>query len=375
MRYATLLFAATLTLVTMRSRGAVNDVRIPVVATSTNQTLTQNLQSPVPSAFSIFGRSPNITLGPPAVAGVHPPVEMALDMTSLTWNSSAHSGVGGIGVNATWLESYLDSYIADVELPAGPTGATGPQGPIGLTGAAGPQGIAGEQGSIGLTGPKGETGTQGSVGPTGPKGEIGAEGPIGLTGPTGSQGIQGGTGLTGPVGPQGLKGDTGNAGSQGPIGLTGPTGSTGPTGATGPQGIQGPQGEIGLTGPQGGAGATGSTGPQGPTGLTGPKGDTGLQGPAGTAATNPATFVGTVTVSETAVVAILAGVRKVTITVSGVTVGSNYLLFPISATPAGYALADVVATGANTLQVTITVPAIVLGGSYSIPCRLVKIST
>lgn len=85
--------------------------------------------------------------------------------------------------------------------------------------------------------------------------------------------------------------------------------------------------------------------------------------------------ISNVTIGETAVVAILAGVRKVTLNVTGVTTGSNYLLFPISATPAGYALADVVATAANTLQVTITVPAIVIGGSYSIPCRLVKLST
>jgi len=81
-----------------------------------------------------------------------------------------------------------------------------------------------------------------------------------------------------------------------------------------------------------------------------------------------------VTIGETAVIAILAGVRKVTVSVTGVAAGSNYLLFPISATPAGYAIADVVATAANTLQVTITVPAIALGQSYSIPCRVIRLS-
>jgi len=90
------------------------------------------------------------------------------------------------------------------------------------------------------------------------------------------------------------------------------------------------------------------------------------------------TLLGTVTVAETATIAILAGVRKVTVAVPpayGVVTGGNYLLFPTGATPVGYALADVVATAANTLQVTVTTPAIVLGGSYSIPCRLVRINT
>ncbi len=87
------------------------------------------------------------------------------------------------------------------------------------------------------------------------------------------------------------------------------------------------------------------------------------------------TLVGTVTITETASIAILAGTRKVTVAATGAVVGGNYELFPVGATPAGYAISDVVATAANVLQVTMIVPAIVLGGSYSIPCRLVRINT
>ncbi len=143
-------------------------------------------------------------------------------------------------------------------------------------------------------------------------------------------------------------------------------------GLKGDTGAAGPSGSAGATGAQGPAGSSGATGPQGPIGNTGAQG---AVGPAGAAGSAGATLIGTVNVTETAAIAINAGVRKVTVTVSGVTTGNNYLLFPISATPAGYALADVVCTAANTLQVSLTAPLLALGASYSIPCRLVRINT
>jgi len=146
-------------------------------------------------------------------------------------------------------------------------------------------------------------------------------------------------------------------------------------------GVAGPKGDTGATGSHGATGAKGDTGSTGAKGDTGSQGATGAQGAAGAKGdTGPsgATLLGTVTITETAVLAIAAGVRKVTVAVPsamGVVVGGNYLLFPTGATPAGYAIADVVATAANTLQVTMTVPLIALGASYSIPCRLVRINT
>lgn len=74
----------------------------------------------------------------------------------------------------------------------------------------------------------------------------------------------------------------------------------------------------------------------------------------------------------------MAGLRKVTITVPtsyGVTTGQNLLVFPTSATPTGYAVHDVIATGSDTIQITVTVPSISLLGSWSITARLVKINT
>ena len=86
-----------------------------------------------------------------------------------------------------------------------------------------------------------------------------------------------------------------------------------------------------------------------------------------------AQLLGTVTVTETAVIALSAGVRKVTVTAPGAVVGGNYLLFPTAATPANYALADVVCVVAGQLQVSVTAPILALGATYSFTCRLVKI--
>lgn len=233
---------------------------------------------------------------------------------------------------------------------------------------------------------------QGGKGETGEKGEQGTQGEIGPKGDLGNTGPKGNTGNTGATGPQGLKGDTGLQGIQGPKGDAGATGSQGPKGDTGNVGAKG---DAGIQGIKGDTGAQGSQGIKGDTGLTGTKGDTGNQGIAGTNATTTAVatnstnglmsaadkakldsavvLIGTVTVSETAILALSAGVRKVTVTAPGAVVGGNYLLFPTAATPANYALADVVCVVNGQLQVSVTAPILALGASYSFTCRLVKL--
>lgn len=211
-----------------------------------------------------------------------------------------------------------------------------------------------------------------------------------LDGATGATGERGETGATGAsiIGPIGPKGDTGATGAS----ITGPTGPTGASGAS----ITGPTGPTGATGPNAitnliqagnnitftGSGTTAapyvvnsqqmgaaSNAQNGYLSMADKnKLDTLPNGPINQ-------LVGTVTITETALVAITAGVRKVTVTASGAVAGGNYLLFPTAATPAGYAIADVVCVVANQLQVTMTVPLIALGASYSISCRLVKINT
>lgn len=87
--------------------------------------------------------------------------------------------------------------------------------------------------------------------------------------------------------------------------------------------------------------------------------------------TSAVVFLPNVTVSYSAGVALLAGVRKVTITgVTGLIASDRVMLTPVGSTPAGYALADAVATSAGTLEVSYTGPALAIGGSFSIPCKL-----
>lgn len=141
---------------------------------------------------------------------------------------------------------------------------------------------------------------------------------------------------------------------------------------------------YGIRGPAGAKGDTGASGIAGMTGAQGVKGDTGSQGaqgatgPAGAPATNPATLLGTITLSETATVAITAGARRVTVTTPlawGVATGQNLLIFPLSVPSGAYATHDVIPTAANTLSIGVTAPLLAVMATYTIQCRLVRINT
>lgn len=182
----------------------------------------------------------------------------------------------------------------------------------------------------------------------GPQGPAGVQGPQGERGPQGEAGPVGADGPMGPTGANGLKGDAGEAGPTGSTGAVGPKGDKGDKGDAGPQGIQGIPGQTG---------AVGGVGPQGVTGSSG------------------ATLVGTAMISETAVIALSAGTRKVTLSAAGTVTTGNYLLFPVSATPANYGIIDCACVTNGQLQVTMTAPLLALGASYSIPVRVVRINT
>lgn len=203
------------------------------------------------------------------------------------------------------------------------------------------------KGDTGTTGPKGDTGAAGPKGDTGAKGESGASG------------SKGDTGLTGAKGDQGLKGDTGSQGAKGD---------------TGSQGLKGDAGSAGAKGDTGSAGAKGDTGSQGAKGDTGSQGIQGVKGDTGASG---ATLLGTITLSETAVIAITAGTRRVTVATPaawGVTTGQNLLCFPVSVPSGAYATHDVIPTGPNTISVGVTAPLLAVAASYSITCRIVRIN-
>ena len=81
--------------------------------------------------------------------------------------------------------------------------------------------------------------------------------------------------------------------------------------------------------------------------------------------------LGTVTLAESAVVAISAGVRALTYTLTGVIAGEPLIIEPNAALPAGYGIFGAIATANNQVQVTLIAPLLAIGASYSIPCKII----
>jgi hypothetical protein len=113
------------------------------------------------------------------------PVSIANGGTNATTASGALSNLGAAPIaspiftgdprSVTPGPSDDDTSIATTEwvrdnVPAGPTGATGPIGPTGATGPIGPTGATGPQGDAGPTGATGPAGTTGPAGPGVPTG-------------------------------------------------------------------------------------------------------------------------------------------------------------------------------------------------------------
>ena len=130
---------------------------------------------------------------------------------------------------------------------------------------------------------------------------------------------------------------------------------------------------IGRKGDRGDPGAA-STVP-GPKGGPGPKGDT---GPAGS------TLVGTVTLGQTAAIAIALGIREVVASLAGAVKGQRYVAFcdsyklnggaSVVGRPAGYAIVDCVSNADGQITVSINAPLLAIGASYALTCSIVRIN-
>lgn len=155
----------------------------------------------------------------------------------------------------------------------------------------------------------------------------------------------------------------GDKGDQGPPGAKGDSGVAGATGPVGPQGVAGNAGPGGVKGDKGDAGTAGTQG------AVGPQGNQGLPG---------ATLLGTVTISQTATVAISAGWRKVTVSVPaghGLTTGAPVILLPNGPIDSGYTVAtNPYAASATSLEVMVQAPLLAIGTSYSFAFKLVKLN-
>lgn len=95
------------------------------------------------------------------------------------------------------------------------------------------------------------------------------------------------------------------------------------------------------------------------------------------------TLVGTVALSQTAIIAIALGIREVTAGLSGAVVGGRYIAFAVSyqlnggsvtnGRPPGYAILDCVCNSANTITVSLNAPLLAVGQSYIINCQIVSV--
>lgn len=92
---------------------------------------------------------------------------------------------------------------------------------------------------------------------------------------------------------------------------------------------------------------------------------------------NASAILGSVTITQTATVAISAGTRRMIVAIPaswGVVAGDPLIALPSTAM-AGYAVHDVVAVSATSLSIGITAPLLAIGASFSIPCRIARLNT
>lgn len=216
----------------------------------------------------------------------------------------------------------------------------------------------------GVPGPKGDPGAQGIPGPAGAPGDPGPKGEAGERGLRGTDGAPGPDGARGAVGPPGPPGDPGPPGLPGSPGSPGRAGDAGQQGPAGPKGDAGPQGPQGLTGPKGEAGPAG---PQGAAGSPGAAGQAGAPGPAGPSAL---VSLGTLTLAETATIAISLGIRTIPLTVPGLLATDAVVLLPAGTAPSGYLLGAPTVRAAGALDVPVYGPALAIGASRSFQVRV-----
>jgi hypothetical protein len=82
--------------------------------------------------------------------------------------------------------------------------------------------------------------------------------------------------------------------------------------------------------------------------------------------------LGTIAISQTAQLALAAGIRTIPVNVTGLAAGENVILQPTSALPSGYLLGLPVAR-AGVLDVPVFAPAMIINQSYSIPARVLAV--
>lgn len=170
--------------------------------------------------------------------------------------------------------------------------------------------------------------------------------------------------------------------------LRGPAGKDGADGKNGQNGTNGTNGDDGLSAyqlarQQGYGGTltqwlTTLVGAAGKDGTNGTNGSNGRDGTNGANGKDAASVLGSVTIAETNIIGITAGVRRRVVTATfDVPTGATLLLLPKAPPPVGYivqAAWAITSAKPRELTVDLTVPAITILTSYSIDCWLVRLN-
>lgn len=171
-------------------------------------------------------------------------------------------------------------------------------------------------------------------------------------------------------GAPGKPGKDGKDGAKGDIGQQGPKGEVG---------AQGPKGDAGLTGPQG---ASGSSAAATPLGSAAPKAlGTASAGSSGNASredhVHPANLqlVGNVVVSETLLLALALGMKRMTLPLTGVTVADmgKLIALPNGTPTAGCEVQNAYPVATNSVSIGYYTPALGLAATYTIPVSVYRI--
>lgn len=86
------------------------------------------------------------------------------------------------------------------------------------------------------------------------------------------------------------------------------------------------------------------------------------------------TFVGNVTVSETLLISLSLGMKRMALTLSGVASGDRLLAVPAGAPSVGCEVVNAYPAGANSVSIGYYVPALGIGATYTIPVAVYKIA-
>lgn len=94
--------------------------------------------------------------------------------------------------------------------------------------------------------------------------------------------------------------------------------------------------------------------------------------------------MGQVTMGETAVIQLTAGIRELSATLAGTVPGERYMAFArsyrlnggasVAGRPPGYTVVDCACNTAGTIRVSVNAPLLVIGAAYSIVFDIVKVN-